>query len=128
MDIVMICGLCITAAVLCKVIEKDNKEFSMMIVLAVVILAVLTVVTEVSEIADTVSGLFSDAGIPSEYPEIIFKALGICYITQIGVDCCHDCGENSLASALELSGKISVLLVALPAFRALSEIIQTLLE
>lgn len=128
MDIVMICGLCITAAILCKVIEKDNKEISIVIALVGSALVLFSVITQISQIAGEITGLFSSAEIPDEYPEIIFKALGICYITQIGSDCCRDCGENSLASAVETFGRISVLVIAIPAFRSLSEIIKAILD
>ena len=35
---------------------------------------------------------------PGEYGLILFKALGICLITQLASDACRDAGEAALAS------------------------------
>ena len=43
-------------------------------------------------------------------------SLGICLITQFTCDSCRDAGENSLASKVELVGKLAVLGCALPLF------------
>lgn len=124
----MISGFCITAAVICKVVEKDNKEFSVVISIATVAIVLLCIIGEISEITKTINNLFDQAGIQTEYSLIILKSLGICYITQLGSSCCKDCGENSMAIVVETSGKIAILLVALPLFNALTVIIKTLLE
>lgn len=128
MNIIMICGLCITAAVLCKVVEKDTKEFAVIISIAAVVLVLLSVITRISEITQVIEDLFAQAQIPEEYGEILFKSVGICYITQIGSDCCKDCGESNLAFSVEIAGKISILALTIPAMKALIVIIENLLK
>ena len=71
--------------------------------------------------------LFLQADMEEDYLTIIFKGLGICYITQLSCDCCRDCGESSIATQLELAGKIAMLVISLPLFRALIGIIEALL-
>jgi stage III sporulation protein AD len=65
--------------------------------------------------------------IDSQYIEILFKALGLCIISQITVDIIRDCKENALADMVELTTKISLLILALPLFSKLLEIINGLL-
>ena len=72
-------------------------------------------------IAATLNELFQKTALPSAYLEILWKALGICYLTGIAGDLCQDCGESALAHMAELWGRFSLLLLALP-------LLQTLLE
>jgi len=78
------------------------------------------IITQVQE-------LFSDAGIPSSYISLIFKAMSICFITQITCDICRDSGETAIASAAELWGRGSIIVIALPILRALVETINDFL-
>ena len=53
-------------------------------------------------IAATLNELFQKTALPSTYLEILWKALGICYLTGIAGDLCQDCGESALAHMAEL--------------------------
>ncbi len=127
MNIVLIVGLCITASILCKIVEKNTKEIAVGISLVGVVVVMLVIIGKISQINNTVTDLFSKAELSHEYMEILFKSAGICYITQIGVDTCKDCGENSLANVVELAGKISVMSITLPIINALVTIIEGIL-
>jgi len=123
----MICGLCVVASILCKVLEKNTKEISTVLSIITVALVVLSIVSKLSEINELINELFIKADINSEYANIIMKSAGICYITHIGSDTCRDCSENSLASVVELSGKITVLSLSLPIIKNLISIIEGIL-
>lgn len=123
----MVCGLCITAAVLCKVVEKNTKEVSVVISVAAVIIVLAFVITEISQISEVINELFVKAQISEQYIDILFKSAGICYITQLGADCCKDCGETNIATAVELAGKISILSLTIPIIRNLVTIIEGIL-
>ena len=79
------------------------------------------------EISAALEDIFLQTGMQSEYLKIIFKSLGICFVTQLGCDCCRDSGENAMASQLELAGKAAILVTALPLFSAAAEMVRTLL-
>lgn len=127
MDIIMIAGLCITACIICKVLEKNAGEIKVVLVLCTVCIVVFRVIGEITEVTSAIRELFLQADMDEDYLTIIFKGLGICYITQLSCDCCRDCGESSIASQLELAGRIAMLVIALPLFRALIGIIEALL-
>ena len=54
---------------------------------------------------------------------MIFKALGVCYITQIGKDVCNDCGETALAEKVDLAGKITIAAMSIGLITQVVEII-----
>lgn len=127
MDIVMICGLCVIASVLCKVLEKNTKEISILLSLVAVSIILLSVLSKISEINNVIFSLFLKADISERYYNVIFKSAGICYITHIGSQCCKDCNENSLASVVLLAGRLSVVYLSLPLVEDLILIIEGLL-
>ena len=127
MDIVMICGLCVVASILCKVLEKNTKEIATILSVITVALVIVSLISKLSEINGVINELFVKADINIRYSEIVMKSAGICYITHIGSDCCRDCQENSLASVVDLSGKITVLSLALPIIKELITIIEGIL-
>ena len=74
---------------------------------------------------NTASMIFSMSGMNAEYFTILCKAVGITYLTQLGMDFCRDCGENAICTAVELFGRVSLLTLALPLF---SVLVRTVLE
>ena len=58
----------------------------------------------------------------------MLKALGICFITQLGADVCRDAGESSLASKIELGGRMSILALCIPMITKVAGLITQLME
>lgn len=125
--IVSIAGICITASVMCKLFADSGKEYALYIKLAAAAAVMSMIIIFVSPIAETIRNIYSRAGADEEYLTILFKALGICYITQFACDICRDSGENALATQAELAGKISLMIIALPLFESLADIVSRLI-
>ena len=125
--IVSIAGICITASVMCKLFSDNGKEYALYIKLAAAAAVMSTIIIFVSPIAATIRNIYSRAGADEEYLTILFKALGICYITQFACDICRDSGENALATQTELAGKISLMVIAMPLFESLADIVARLI-
>ena len=76
----------------------------------------------------TLRELLSTAALPEEYGAILFKALGICLLTQLAADACKDAGESALASKAELAGKLMLLMLALPLFEKIAQLAASLIN
>ncbi len=126
MKIVTIAVICILATVLCKLFADNSKEYALYIKIAASIGIFAAAIVYVSPIAEMINSIFIKSGADGTYINILFKALGICYITQFAYDICKDSGENALASQLEIAGKISLIILALPLFEKLMDIVVTL--
>lgn len=125
--IVSIAGICITASIMCKLFSDNGKEYALYIKLAAAAAVMSMIIIFVSPIAETIRNIYTKAGADEEYLTVLFKALGICYITQFACDICKDSGENALAAQAELAGKISLMLIALPLFESLADIVARLI-
>ena len=62
------------------------------------------------------------------YTVLLFKALGIALLAQVCADICRESGESGLASGVELTGRIEILLLALPLMEDLLSMARELLE
>jgi stage III sporulation protein AD len=65
--------------------------------------------------------LWTQMGETAEYIPIMTKALGIAVLCRICSDVCKDCGETTLASAVESVGKLTLVLLAMPMIRRLAQ-------
>ena len=61
--------------------------------------------------------------IDTVYISTVFRIVGIAYIAEFGAQVCKDAGENSIASKIELAGKVIILVLAVPILIALMELI-----
>lgn len=121
-------GLCICAALMCKITEKYSKEQAVLLVLAVVTLIFLNTTDSMPSILEKMDTLMAYSDLDREYVTVLFKALGICWITRFASDICHDCGEKAIASAAEIAGKIQLIVLSLPLFEGLIDIVTETLQ
>lgn len=128
MNIFAITGAAIAAASISIIIRRYNKEYGLYISLAVSVLIFAAVLGSLSPVISLIKSLSEAAGTSSIYIAILFKALAVCYITRLASDCCKDCGENAIASRIDFAGKIAILLISVPLFEAILEIVKELID
>lgn len=121
-----ILSFCIVATILCKVFEHYNKEYALYISIAVVAVISVFAFVCLSPVTDIVRGLFIRSGLSEDYAVILFKCIGICYITQLACDICRDNGESAISTIAELSGKTALIIISLPLIQTVIEIITEL--
>lgn len=107
---------------------KDKRSDLVVLVLLVSGLSIfIFAFSELKEIINFLKELSDKAGINIVYLELVIKILGIAYISSFCSEICKDAGASSLASKVELIGKIFILILSLPILRAvLDTIIQIL--
>ncbi len=128
MNIIAFVGAGIIGAVLSVVLRQYKPEFSIYITLITGMLMLGAAVTAVKPVIETVSGYLQIADPDTSYADVLVKSLAVCYITQMASDSCADAGEKSIAAKIELAGKFAIVLLALPVFDRLMEVIKQLLQ
>ncbi len=125
---ITITGLAVIAAAFSVLLKNKNPEYSMFLSLAVGVLIIGMLISAAAPLFEWMQSLFTATGASAEYVQILFKSLGICFITQIACDSCRDMGETAIAAKVETAGKLAVLLVSLPLFQQVLEIVRGLME
>ena len=127
MNITAIVGAGLTAAAAAALLRRFGGEFGLFISLAASIMIILAVVTSISPLIELVDELSEETGTASEYIMILMKALAVCIVTRLASECCRDSGEGAIAAKVEFAGKAAVLLIAVPLFRTILDIVRSLI-
>jgi len=123
MDIVQIVVFAIIASILYLILKDMNETFAFLLIIITGIVIFLSIVSQIGVIIDLINSLGKKANIEGLYLETILKIIGIAYLTEIGANITKDAGLESVASKIELSGKIIILILAIPIITAVIEAI-----
>lgn len=116
MNIIGVCTAAVIASILAVVLKKSGAEYSFILTVCAVCLILTYILTSVVLSLSTIGDIFAKAGITEKYIVILLKCVGICFLTEFSCDCCKDASQNALSSVVLLSGRICVLITALPLF------------
>ena len=104
----------LVATVLALILGQYRMEFRMLVTAAVTLLLMAMVLEQLSPVLEQLRSTMELTGLTGDYAAILFKAVGICLLTQLAGDVCRDSGESSIASKIELAGRAAILLTAMP--------------
>lgn len=65
--------------------------------------------------------LAQQSGVNMVFLKTILKIIGIAYIAEFGAQIVRDAGQESIASKIELSGKILIMVMAIPIITVIIE-------
>lgn len=128
LNIFPVIGLGVIAAILAVVLRQYRPEYAMLVSLAAGVFILARVAGEVTPVVAQIRAITQEAALPAEYVAVLFKALGICFLTQIACDTCKDAGESAISAKVELAGKVAVLVVSLPLFAQVLTVVRALLQ
>ncbi len=114
--------LCLGAVLLLILLKQSRPEYAFLLKMAVLLLILLSLFGGISTASNKFSALWQAVGTDSALLKVMLKALGLALTAQIASDICRDSGENALSSAVELAGKLGIVLMALPVAAELVEI------
>lgn len=127
MEIMWIVGVGLLVAVFAVLLRQERPEMALPLVLGFGIMVFIVVMGKMDAIITVFRDITRRAQIDELYLTTLLKILGIAYITEFGAQICRDAGEGAVASKIELAGKVLILVLALPIFAALLEVIVRLL-
>ncbi|MBP3952313.1 stage III sporulation protein AD [Bacillus suaedae] len=127
MDIIQIVGLGLIATFLALVVKEQKPLFAFMLTVFVGITIFLFLIDEITKIIQMLEGIAEQANMNMVYLQTILKIIGIAYIAEFGAQIAKDAGQASIASKIELAGKILILVMAIPILTAVIEMVLSLL-
>ena len=122
-----IVGIAFITCVSCIIVKPIRSDFAMFISIVGGIIVLFYVLSYLSGVFDVFKNIFNISGINSSLYSIIFKILGVGYLTEFTASICVDTGNASLADKVLLGGKIIILVMALPIVTSILEIVMGLL-
>ncbi|MEG0692612.1 MAG: SpoIIIAC/SpoIIIAD family protein [Oscillospiraceae bacterium] len=128
MNIFSIIGIAIISTAICILLKEYKPEYAMVVSLACGIVLFSMIIVSLLPAFKTMSDLMQKAQINTTYTKAIIKTLGVCYVTQLASDSCKDAGQSAIASKVELSGKVFIVIISLPLFEDLIDIAFSLIN
>jgi len=122
-----IISVAIITCIAVMVVKPVRADFAIVLSIVGGIIILVFVLSYFSNIFDIFNQIFKITGVNSSIYTIIFKIIGIGYLTEFTVSICNDTGNSSLGDKVMLGGKIVVLVMALPIVVSILDIIMELL-
>ena len=114
MNIISIVGIGLICAVISVLLKRFGAEMGMLVSLAAGALIFFIILPYLANVIMILTNLTDNISVSSEYIAIIFRILGVAYIAEFGASLCKDAGESAIASKIELSGKIIIMVISTP--------------
>lgn len=128
MDVFTLVAIGVIGTLVCVLIKQYRPEYTALVAISTGIILLILILPQTKEALEYLENISNFADIDSIYIKTILKALGVCVVTQLASDTCNDCGQSSIASKVELGGKIAILTISIPFFTSLVETIQKLVD
>lgn len=127
MDILQIVCIGIIAVILSATIKAQRPEIALQVNIITGIIIFLVVAVKLSVVIDFIEDFSKKADIDFTYITILLKIVGIAYIAEFGAEVCKDAGESSIASKIELAGKVTIMILSVPIISSLLEMVVKLM-
>jgi stage III sporulation protein AD len=127
LDIVQIVGLSLLVTVLVLIIKEQKPMFAFLLVAFTGITIFLFLIGKISSVIQVLEELAVKANINMIFLKTILKVIGIAYIAEFGAQIVRDAGQESIAAKIELSGKVLIMVMAIPIVSVIIETVVKLL-
>lgn len=115
--------IALIGALIISYLKSVGSEYVSLAVTATGIILSFFALSYLEEIYGFFSEIFFATGIDSDMYKIIFKITSIGYITEFAAGSIEDLGLKGLADKLVFVGKIIILSVSIPVFKAVIDLI-----
>ncbi|MBE5944905.1 MAG: stage III sporulation protein AD [Lachnospiraceae bacterium] len=117
-------ALIIVAIILALSLKSRNPEISSLISLAICICIIGICVGRIGAIIDSLKTITGYINMDQSYLFILLKLIGISYICEFASGISKDAGYSAVASQIELTGKLTMMMISLP---VLMQVVETIL-
>ena len=116
-------ALCLVGAVLAALLKKSSPELALLLALAACAAVLLALMRGVETVTAFVREVMQWGGGESALVAPLFKTVAIALGSRTGADLCRDGGEGAMASLVEAGGAFGAVVVSLPLFGAVWELL-----
>lgn len=125
--IVKIAVVAIVCSLLIMYIKNLKSEYGQLLLLAVGVFLFFFAYEYLKNIAGLLEELAGQITIRKTYLLILLKMIGIAYVCEFASNLCKDAGCQTIATQVEMIGKLSMLFISTPIVTSLMEMIVELI-
>lgn len=122
-----ILSIALITCVACLVVKPIRSDFAVFISIVGGLIIIFYMLSYLSNIFNVFNNIFHISGVNGSLYTVIFKIIGVAYLTEFTASICSDTGNASLGDKVLLGGKIIILVMALPIVTSILDIVMELL-
>lgn len=122
-----VAAVAVVGAVCAAVVKKQVPDIALVVALCAVALMLGFAMSVLEPVRVLLDALGEQAGLSAAVLAPVIKTVGIALLTRVCAELCRDASESGIAAAVEISGGACALLVCLPLFQAVLELLTELL-
>jgi len=127
MDIAQIVAIGLVSTILALTVKKQSPEMAIIISIAASILIFVVIFPRLTAVISVLQSISERIDTRSNYIDVVLRIIGISYIAEFGSEICKDAGQTSLASKIDLGGKIIIMTIAAPIILSLIDVILSIM-
>lgn len=123
-----ILGIVFVGIVFALILKKDKPEITIFLVLFLCIYIALKIMGVFGDILQEMKDLTVYLEDYSYFFSLLIKMIGLTYLCELAAGICKDYGYSSIGNQIEIMGKLLIIAVGIPIFRAIMEMIESVLK
>lgn len=123
MEVIKIVGVSIFAVIMIIILKNYRPEMALVLSIITGIGIMLYAISKMSSVINVLNDLVSKSGVNTDFLLIIIKVIGIAYIIEFGKNVCIDAGQSSIATKLEMAGKVVIVVLTIPLISSLVNVL-----
>lgn len=109
-------------------LREEHPAWAVVTALAFMVTVSLALLPHLAGLVNVFAHMAQTANVGSVYLAPVLKTIAAAYITSFGVQLSREAGEESIATTIELAGKVVILLIAIPLIQAIFSTLLALLS
>ena len=123
MDILKLTLLCVLVLLPLAILKKYAAEQAVLVTITAAVFVVFRLIAYLSPLLGTLEELYRRSGIEEGQITILFRTVAASLVTHLCANLCRDGGSQTLAALVEIAGTVAVLLIAMPLFDAVTDLL-----
>lgn len=123
MEVIKIVGISIFSVIMIIILKNYRPEMALVLSIITGIGIMLYAISKMSSVINVLNDLVSKSGVNTDFLLIIIKVIGIAYIVEFGKNVCIDAGQSSIATKLEMAGKVVIVVLTIPLISSLVNVL-----
>ena len=108
-------------------LKQEKSEVAIYLCIAITLIIFVGMTDHLEQLVTTLREIGNFVQIQNSYILTLIKMLGITYLAEFSAGLCKDAGYSSIATQIEMFGKLTILVLSLPILLALLRTIQEFL-
>ena len=116
-------GVLLCGGLLSAVLRSQRPELAVCLSLLAGVLVVGMLLRQLSPLVAALRRMTVLGGVGENHLGVVLRGAGICLVTQLAADTCRDAGDTALAGKAELTGRMLLLLLAVPLYEEILSLV-----